>query len=405
MGIKKMGSTTMGRTNTTGRSTRPGALGPVREERGIALVMALLVSALLLLLGGHFLTASMTEKTIAANDVNTARAFYLAEAGVQHAKKSLEPVDLSAVLNGTQSVFAGGNAANLGGGTYTVQVTNNIAATGFPRGTIAADPSTLGTVDGDETVVVTATATFRNSTQMVETVLQKTSTFPSIPGAVVQVSNGWNDLDVGGTINGFDESGTCTDQAGHFHRGTSVIIQGNTVTGNPAARQYDAALDGPMWNDPNAVVAMVEKWMNDPSAVKITGDTPPKKLGKKNKPQITVWEPDFSNGPDTDQGAPKFEGYGILIVVGRVNLKTAFEFHGLIVAYGGQEMAIEGGNGQELHGAILAANNDPSPSGEATEVGVLNGTKVNYNCDAIKEYVEPLGGGSSALNVLSWRPR
>jgi hypothetical protein len=286
-----------------------------------------------------------------------------------------------------------------------VQVTNNIAATGFPRGTIAADPSNSGTVDGDETVVVTATATFRNSTQMVETVLQKSSTFPSIPGAVVQVSNGWNDLDVGGTINGFDESGTCTDQAGHFHRGTSVIIQGSTVTGNPAARQYDAALDVPMWNDPKAVVAMVEQWMKDPSAVTITGDTPPKKLGKKNQPQITVWTQDPSvNGNDTDQGA-SFEGYGILIMVGRVNLKTAFEFHGLIVAYGGKEMAIEGGNGQVLHGAILAANNAPASGSEDTEVGVLNGAKVNYNCDAIKEYVEPIGASSGPLNVLSWRPR
>jgi len=395
----------MGSTHKKTRTTLPWALGPVRDERGIALVVALLVSALLLLLGGHFMTASMTEKTIAANDVNVARAFYLAEAGVQHAKKSLEALDLSAVLNGTP-VFAGGNAVNLAGGSYAVQVTNNIVANGFPRGTIAADPSNSGTVDGDETVVVTSTATFRNSTQIVETVLQKSSSVPTIPGAVVQVSNGWNDLDVGGTISGFDESGTCTDQAGHFHRGSTVIIQGNTVTGDPAARKYDSAVDNPIWNDPNAVVAMVEKWMNDPSAVKITGDTPPKNLGKKNKPQITVWTPDFSNGPDTNQGAPKFEGYGILIVVGRVNLKTAFEFHGLIVAYGGKEMAIEGGNGQELHGAILAANNDPSPSGEATEVGVLNGTKVNYNCDALKEYVEPLGGGGSgAVKVLSWRPR
>ena len=395
----------MGITNKKTRITLPWALGPVRDERGIALVVALLVSALLLLLGGHFMTASMTEKTIAANDVNVARAFYLAEAGVQHAKKSLEALDLSAVLNGTP-VFAGGNAVNLAGGSYAVQVTNNIVANGFPRGTIAADPSNSGTVDGDETVVVTSTATFRNSTQIVETVLQKSSSVPTIPGAVVQVSNGWNDFDVGGTVAGFDESGTCTDQAGHFHRGSTVIIQGNTVTGDPAARKYDSAVDNPIWNDPNAVVAMVEKWMNDPSAVKITGDTPPKNLGKKNKPQITVWTPDFSNGPDTNQGAPKFEGYGILIVVGRVNLKTAFEFHGLIVAYGGKEMAIEGGNGQELHGAILAANNDPSPSGEATEVGVLNGTKVNYNCDALKEYVEPLGGGGSgAVKVLSWRPR
>jgi len=150
-------------------------------------------------------------------------------------------------------------------------------------------------------------------------------------------------------------------------------------------------------------VAMVEKWMNDPAAVKITGDTPPKKLGTKGMPQITVWDP---TSTDTNQGAPKFEGYGILIMVGRVNLKTAFEFHGLIVAYGGKEMAIEGGNGQVLHGAILAANNDPSPSGEATEVGVLNGTKVNYNCDAIKQYAEPFGGAASgSLKVLSWRQR
>src|SRR3990172_8231570 len=287
----------MGTTNKKMRITLPWALGPVRDERGIALVIALLVSALLLLLGGHFMTASMTEKTIASNEVNTARAFYLAEAGIQHTKKSLEALDLSAVLNGTP-VFGGGNAVNLAGGSYAVQVTNNIAANGFPRGTVAADASNSGTVDGDKTVVVTSTATFRNSTQIVETVLQKTSSIPTIPGAVVQVSNGWNDLDVGGTIAGFDESKTCKDQAGHFHRGSSVIIQGNTVTGNPNARKYDSAVDNPMWNDPKAVVDMVEKWMNDPAAVKINGDTPPKDLGKKNKPQITVWDP---TSTDTDR--------------------------------------------------------------------------------------------------------
>jgi|SRR3990172_4259783 len=393
----------MGTTNKKMRITLSWALGPVRDERGIALVVALLVSALLLLLGGHFMTASMTEKTISSNEVNSARAFYLAEAGVQHAKKSLEALDLSAVLNGAQSVFAGGNAVNLAGGSYAVQVTNNIAANGFPRGTVAADASNSGTVDGDKTVVVTSTATFRNSTQIVETVLQKTSSIPTIPGAVVQVSNGWNDLDVGGTISGFDESGTCSNQAGHFHRGSSVIIQGNTVTGNPNARKYDSAVDNPMWNDPKAVVDMVEKWMNDPAAVKINGDTPPKDLGKKNKPQITVWDP---TSTDTDSNnKTSFEGYGILIMVGRVNLKTKFEFHGLIVAYGGKEMAIEGGNGQVLHGAILAANSAPASGSEDTEVGVLNGAKVNYNCDAIKQYVEPLGGGSAPLKVLSWRPR
>src|SRR3989304_7738231 len=130
----------MGITNKKTRITLPWALGPVRDERGIALVVALLVSALLLLLGGHFMTASMTEKTIASNEVNTARAFYLAGAGVQHAKKSLEALDLSAVLNGTPA-FAGGNAVNLAGGNSAGQVPNKMVANGFPRGPIAADPS------------------------------------------------------------------------------------------------------------------------------------------------------------------------------------------------------------------------------------------------------------------------
>jgi len=388
-------------------------LVPARNERGVVLVVALLVTTLLLVIGTHFMFASLSEKTVSSNEVEAARAFYAAEGGMEHAKKSLEGLDFSGVLAGTDDVFQGkgkgkgkgvGSSAVVVGATYTIQVSNNILANGFPRGTIPADLLGSDTVDSDDIIVVTSTGTFRTGQQTIETVLQSEGSFPTIPGAVVQVSNGWNDLDVGGTISGFDESKTCTDQAGDFHRGTSFIAQGSTLTGNPKDRAYDPALDGKIWNNPNDVVAMVEKWMNDPTAVKITGPDPKtKKLGEKKKPQITVWTPGVT---DTLSSAPKFEGYGILIMVGRVNLKTAFEFHGLIVAYGGKEMSIEGGNGQVLHGAILAANNDPSPSGEATEVGVLNGAKVNYNCDAIKEYAEPFGGAASGpLKVLSWRQR
>lgn len=392
-------------------TTLRAVLVPAQNERGVVLVLALLVTTLLLIIGVHFMSASLTEKTVSSNEVDAARAFYAAEGGIEHAKKTLGDLTLSAVLDGTDDLFAGkgkgkgkgkGNTEVLVGAQYAVQVSNNIAANGFPRGTIPADPSNSDTVDGDDIIVLTSTGTFENGQQTIEVVLQSEGGgIPTIPAAVVQVSNGWNDTDVGGLISGFDEPGSCPDQAGHFHRGTSVIIEGNTVEGDPASRNYDPAKDDPIWDDPDALVAMVEKWMNDPDAVTITGNTPPKKLGTAAKPQITVWDP---TSTDTDQAA-SFTGYGILIMVGRVNLKTAFEFHGLIVAYGGKEMAIEGGNGQVLHGAILAVNNDPSPSGEATEVGVLNGTKVYYNCDALEQYVKPIGGGGSGLvKVLSWRP-
>lgn len=394
-------------------TTLKTALVPTQNERGIALVVALLVTTLLLITGTLFMSASLTEKTISSNEVEAARAFYLAESGIQHAKKSLQPLGFSAVLNGTQSVFAGGNTVNLAGGSYAVQVTNNIGANGFPRGTIPADLLGSATVDNDDIIVVTSTAAFRSSQQIVETVLQKISTFPSIPGAVVQVSNGLNDLDVGtgGKVNGFNESGDCgpgsDDRAGSFHRGTSwsLNLDGKSqLKGTPPERAYNPALDGKIWDDPDAVVAMIEKWMNDPAAVKITGDTPPKDLGTDKKPQITVWTPDptatpgSTNKAGTDPGA-EFKGYGILIMVGRVDLITKFEFNGLIVAYGGKEMSIQGSESQKLKGAILAADKT------YTEVGVWNKADVQYNCDALKQYAEPLGGGSGPLQVRSWRQR
>jgi Tfp pilus assembly protein PilX len=114
-------------------------LRPIRDERGVVLVITMLVVALLLLLAGHFMTSSLTEHTIAANNVNAARAFYLADAGTEHARKTLETLNLSQVLDGTTTVFAAGSSVILPDGSYTVQLTNNNAANGFPRGVIPAD--------------------------------------------------------------------------------------------------------------------------------------------------------------------------------------------------------------------------------------------------------------------------
>ncbi|MFQ5961966.1 MAG: PilX N-terminal domain-containing pilus assembly protein, partial [Candidatus Methylomirabilales bacterium] len=148
----------------------------IQDERGIALVISLLVMTLLTLVGTMFLNISTTESTISRNEISTARVFQLSEAGIQHAKKSLESKDLSDVIADTATVFATGNSASLGGGTYTVDVTNNFGA-GFPRGTIPADAVSGGctpsaTVDCDRIVVVTSTGSFQGSQQAVETIME-----------------------------------------------------------------------------------------------------------------------------------------------------------------------------------------------------------------------------------------
>lgn len=143
-----------------------------KDERGVASVIALLVAALLYLMGVMFLSVSSTEVTMAASRTNGLTAFYLSDAAIEHARRSLQGKDLSQVLDGTTPVFAGGNTVNLAGGSYTVQVTNNILANGFPLSTIPADPSASATVDSDGIIVVTSTGTFRNATQVVEAVVE-----------------------------------------------------------------------------------------------------------------------------------------------------------------------------------------------------------------------------------------
>jgi len=63
---------------------------PMKEQRGVVLVVALLVLTILSVLGLAFLTTARTEDTIAANYRNHTAAFYAAEAGIESGVASLK---------------------------------------------------------------------------------------------------------------------------------------------------------------------------------------------------------------------------------------------------------------------------------------------------------------------------
>ncbi len=60
-----------------------------RGEQGIVLMVALLVMVFLSLLGATFLTLSLTESNISYNQVSSSKAFSLAEAGIELARKQM----------------------------------------------------------------------------------------------------------------------------------------------------------------------------------------------------------------------------------------------------------------------------------------------------------------------------
>ncbi|MBW8056398.1 MAG: hypothetical protein FVQ86_00030 [candidate division NC10 bacterium] len=110
-----------------------------RAEKGIVLVITLLVMTLLFIIGTAFLSISSTETLIAINERKRVQAFQLAEAG---AERAIAELDINGAYPGS------GGPQNLGLGTYETTVINlapppgmvdrkQIVSTGFvPNGTV-----------------------------------------------------------------------------------------------------------------------------------------------------------------------------------------------------------------------------------------------------------------------------
>lgn len=156
---------------TTGFSTESlhalPALGR-REERGAALVLALLVITALLLLGSGFLATSLTENRVASNEVAAARAFNIAEAGIQRGRIALGATNFNTLLAGGGALYTN---QSFDSGSYTVVVSNNLNPP-FPLGPIPADAGG-STSDTDGYLILTSTGTFQNAKRRIEVVARQ----------------------------------------------------------------------------------------------------------------------------------------------------------------------------------------------------------------------------------------
>ena len=108
-------------------------LPPVRDERGIALLIALMSTLLLTALGLALVMTTMTETMITANYRDGGEAMYAADAGVERVMQDLLTVpDWNRILSGAvQSPFIDGAPSGTrtlpgGGGTLDLTATTNL---------------------------------------------------------------------------------------------------------------------------------------------------------------------------------------------------------------------------------------------------------------------------------------
>jgi Tfp pilus assembly protein PilX len=173
------------------------------DESGVALVLALMMLLTLTGLLLAFLSVSALEPQISRNLADTARARYLAEAGIEIGfnmmvaqsdgtysfSQALAGASSSApwrplVTNGTlANVTSGGSAAEATfAGTYSVIVRNDYQA-GDPTFTGVANGAETLTTDVNKIVIMRSTGTFNGATKTIEVVMRRAQ-LPPFPGAV-----------------------------------------------------------------------------------------------------------------------------------------------------------------------------------------------------------------------------
>ncbi len=96
----------------------------LKNERGVVLVISLMILTLLVGAGIGAIVSTQTDLKTSGNLKTATQAFYIAEAGLQRALRQLNKVtNWVGGLSNTSDAFSGDNS--LGGGTYVVQVFND----------------------------------------------------------------------------------------------------------------------------------------------------------------------------------------------------------------------------------------------------------------------------------------
>jgi hypothetical protein len=375
---------------------------PTRGERGIALVIALWVMALLSLLGGVFLTLSGTESTISSNEIQTASAFNIAEAGLERAKRALMGADLNGVLaNGGTLSF--GSSVVFAGGTYQVVVGNNCTAIGnYAADTTGCPPPS--TADGDNLVIVTSTGTYPTAGSA-QSVLRLLLEVPAVttPRAPLYMLPGFDPDPSHDNVNftfqtpTFFVSGNDTNLDGTAGAGSGVygaavppdarsdLVAEATphaaeITGSGGLPSISTTASSPLTKA--SLCAARSELIPLATQTYTTGTTVGngELLGTVASPQITYAQQDLTLG---GMGANAVKGVGVLIVDGSLKLVGNSVFSGIIILCGQGEIEMSGG--AKVYGAVLGANTGAYPGnlGE-TRFSIVGNAEVYFSRQALE---------------------
>lgn len=383
-------------THTTGLSANHA-----KNEKGAALLLALMFLAMFALLGAALLTATSVETMVADNYKINTQALYLAEAGVDQIRENLRAdtntatqiltaaggvdgalstaTDFTTLAASDDVPYANGTTlTDLGGrsqGTFTVYLRNDVQE----------GPTTLA--DGNDMLTLISFGRYRNGTRAVEVDLRRGG-FPSVPAALtldgpVGLFDAANSTifhidgyDGGtpaqapqsaiGVISGADDTTVTTEIQGPPNRSANYTGVGATT---PNVNNVSGSLD-PLQLTPaglETIVSNIASSATNTFNPGYPGSTAIGNIGSSSNPVVAVVNGDCTFGPGT--------GYGILLIRGVATFAGNFNWNGLVLIIGQGEFHWNGGGNGNIQGAMFVAKSRGTPRTSPNPVGPMLGTR------------------------------
>ncbi len=381
----------------------------LKSSEGFALFIAILVMALVMLFLGASLLLSRVDTKITSNFKLGTQALEVADAGLLHALKVLEPQkgwdfnDSFTCQTPPCDVVSNSSFPSAPGFTYSVTVEDD------PN-----DPDQSVVLDGNNLVVLVSTANGPNDTKrQVQAYVNRSSVSFSPPGALyVPASTATFDFAQANNP-GMFITGDDTDYDG-VTAGSQPSIPGMATINDTVRDSFKTAIGSSRYNlvqgkgyddsttpvipsvstttDVFDVNQIALNFYNHASAVKYLEGlklncSSPCTLGTDASPQITYLREAGKNHIHLDGNVT---GSGVLITEGRTHLYGDFDFHGLVVSV---NLGVTGGEahlaGEDLDPLVIKGNAKifgsllVGPTNGDQDLTMKDNSKIYYNKDAI----------------------
>lgn len=350
------------------------------NERGVVLVTALMVMALLTVVGMAALATSDTELQISGNQRVTSQAFYLAEAGIQHAVGKF-----GSVKKGLANLKAADfdNKA-LGSGSYSVGVTPQVTSTEE----IYHLRSTGTTTGGVEKTIEATYARLRAVSPEPDGAFGVYGKKPvlALPGNKKPIDGrDWDipsDFNCSGAGCAGSPSGDATkSKPGLYVSDPTYVAPGQGVEGNVKIGNGVPDQD---WKD--LADGLIPSANNNP---------PSNNFGTRSKPTITYID-------NTTSFSGSVDGAGILIIASSGNLKIGGSFHyeGIVIVLDGGGLDSFGGTA-DLFGTVLMIGDNINTEFKGNGMAKYSSKAI----DNVQDLIKFNGNNKNPVRRVAWREK